>query len=272
LDSPDQIVFESPSVSIGAFRCSVDHPAFEDSGPASSHCFVFPRTAVEIEHEHERAFAANPNVVTFYNRGQAYRRRAISSDGDRCDWFGVSADVARDAIRTYDPTVDEEPERPFRLTRGWSDPRTYFLQRRLFQQALTYAPLEVEEQAIYLLDRVLSSSYQRRPTHSPPAHRDAIHHIEVVLSERWDQALSLGDLARGAGLSVYHLCRIFRRATGTSLQQYRRRLRILSALEPVCETRQPLIDIAIGSGFSSHSHFTSDFHRVFGSPPSELRS
>ena len=265
-------MFESGSLRIGAFRCSRDHPSFEDSGPAQSYCFVFPRTAVEIEHEHERAFAANPNVVTFYNLGQTYRRRAISSDGDRCDWFGVSADVARDALRGYDPRVDERPETPFRLSRGWSDPRTYFLQRRLFQEANNREPLAVEEEAIALLDRVLRCTYGRAPAHPPPTRRDAIHHIEVVLSKHWHQPLSLRDLAAEAGLSMYYLCRMFRRATGTSLQQHRRRLRILSALECVCESRRPLIDIAIGAGFSSHSHFTSDFRRVFGRRPSDLRA
>jgi len=232
---------------------------------------VFPRTAVEIEHEHERAFAANPNVVTFYNRGQSYRRRAISSDGDRCDWFGVSADVARDAIRAYDAGVDDRAD-PFQLVRGWSDPRTYFLQRRLFQESARREAFEVEEQVIWLLDRVLGCAYGVAPANVPPTRRDAIHHVEVVLSERWDQPLTLQDLAMEAGMSMYHLCRMFRRGTGTSLQQYRRRLRILSALEPVCESRRPLIDIAMDAGFSSHSHFTSDFHRVFGRRPSDLRA
>ena len=86
----DRIVFDSGLVRVGAFRCHPDDPSFHDSGPARNCCFVFPRTAVEIQHEHERAFVANPNVVTFYNQGQAYLRNAVSIEGDRCDWFGVA--------------------------------------------------------------------------------------------------------------------------------------------------------------------------------------
>ena len=67
----DHIVFDSGLVRIGAFRCHPDHPSFEDSGPAQNYCFVFPRTAVKIEHEHEPVFVANPNVVTFYNLGRS---------------------------------------------------------------------------------------------------------------------------------------------------------------------------------------------------------
>ena len=97
LDTPDRLVFDSGTVRIGAFRCNPEHPHFHDSGPARNYCFIFPRTVVQIQHEHERGFVANPNVVTFYNRGQEYRRNAISPRGDQCDWFGLDADVVRDA-------------------------------------------------------------------------------------------------------------------------------------------------------------------------------
>lgn len=138
----DRLVFDSGLVRIGAFRCDPDHPSFHDTGPAENYCFVFPRTAVEIQHEHEFAFVANPNVVTFYNRRQAYRRNAISSRGDLCDWFGVDASVARDAVRAFDPSVDDRPEEIFRFSRGWSDASSYLLQRRLFERVTHGAPSE----------------------------------------------------------------------------------------------------------------------------------
>src|SRR5690348_12668892 len=118
----DRIVFDSGLVRVGAFRCYPDDPSFRDSGPARNCCFVFPRTAVEIQHEHERAFVANPNVVTFYNQGQAYLRNPVSIEGDRCDWFGVEMDVVQDVVRSFDPAFEEHPERPFQFTRGWADP------------------------------------------------------------------------------------------------------------------------------------------------------
>src|ERR1700744_5525789 len=99
----DTIVFESALVRIGAFRCDRAFPGFGDTGPAGNDCFVFPRTAVQIEHEHAPPFVANPNVVTFYNRSQHYLRHEISERGDRCDWFGVDREVAREAVRTVDP-------------------------------------------------------------------------------------------------------------------------------------------------------------------------
>src|ERR1700722_12199906 len=153
----DQIVFDSGLVRVGSFRCHPSHPSFHDTGPARNFCFVFPRTAVEIQHEHERAFVANPNVVTFYNQGQAYLRNAVSIEGDRCDWFGVEVDVVQDVVRTFDPALDAHPEQPFNFTRGWADASTYLSQRRLFEQVVAgkgRGALMVEESVIKLLEQV----------------------------------------------------------------------------------------------------------------------
>jgi hypothetical protein len=77
----------------------------------------------------------------------------------------VSADIAQDAIRSYDPTVDDRPERPFRFTRGLSPAATYLLQRRLFDAVLSgheQDPLAVEEAVVFLLDKVIAAVYGRR--------------------------------------------------------------------------------------------------------------
>ena len=275
----DRIVFDSGLVRVGAFRCHPDDPSFHDSGPARNCCFVFPRTAVEIQHEHERAFVANPNVVTFYNQGQAYLRNAVSIEGDRCDWFGVEIDVVQDVVRTLDPAFDTRPERPFRITRGWADASTYLSQRRLFERVaagVVKEPLMVEESVVSLLDLVVRSAYKTtaltRPSVVGPKQRDIVHHIEFVLSRQWGECLSLRDLANEVGISVYHLCRMFRRATGSTLHQYRQKLRVRWSLESVMESSRSLVDIALDAGFSSHSHYTSCFRQEFAQTPSSVRS
>lgn len=67
-----------------------------------NYCFVFPRTAVEIQHERKPAFVANPNVVRFYNAGQVYWRNPISPEGDRCDPFGVKPGLVREPLLARD--------------------------------------------------------------------------------------------------------------------------------------------------------------------------
>ncbi len=275
----DRIVYSTDLVWIGAFRCPLDHPQFTDSGPIAKYCFVFPRSAVTIEHEHDRPFVANANVVTLYNRGERYQRGAISREGDRCDWFGVAPSLARDVLRAFDPSVDERTEILFPLRRSRSDAALYLRQRRIFEWATSGAALDalaVEERVVSLLERVAELSFGGAERQAEPTPRrarsDAIHRVERLLSERWSESLRLTDIGREVGLSPYHLCRTFRREVGTTLHQYRHQLRVRSSLESVRSTRLPLVEIALQTGFSSHSHFTNAFHREFGASPSGLRA
>lgn len=277
--NPDRVVFDTGIVRIGAFRCDPGHPAFHDSGPAQNCCFVFPRTAVEIQHEHQHAFTANPNVVTFYNKGQSYLRSAISEVGDRCDWFGVRADIAREVVRAFDPTADTDLDWPFRTARGWSDANTYLAQRRIFNRVVQGAveePLVVEEAVVRLLERVLHRTYGKGPSPLLPCsgsrQAEIVRHTEIILSERWNERLTLRDIATEVGISAYHLCRSFRSRTGLGLHQYRQQLRIRWSLELVAEGTMPLVDVALETGFSSHSHFTSTFRREFRHSPSRFRA
>lgn len=262
----DAIVFESALVRVGAFRCASDYPRFQNTGPVRQDCFVFPRTAVQIEHEHEAPFAANPNVVTFYNRAQQYVRHKVSEQGDRCDWFGIDRDLAREIVSGAGLKVDEMP---FLRTRAGCDARTYLLQRKLFQGIVSGAIIDtirIEETVIDILRRVLGVA--TRPNAKALS---TVRDVECFLASRFEEPLTLADIATRAGTSVFHLCRTFRDCTGLAVHQYLHQLRIRHGLEAVCESEYPLSRIAVDLGFAHHSHFTSAFRRNFGVTPSALR-
>jgi AraC family transcriptional regulator len=275
-----QVVFESGLIRIGAFRCRPDHPLFHEAGQPTNRCFfVFPRTAVEIQHEREAPFVANPNVVTFYNPGQVYRRNAISPEGDLCDWFAVEAEFARDLIREVDVRIDDRSAWPFFRSHAWSDAPTYLLQRSLFTRitsGMITESLAVEEAVVELLNRVTRSAYATRAVHLPSSitrrQRDTVHDIETLLSRPPEERLTLKGIARYVGLSPYHVCRLFRRSTGKTLHHYRLQFRLRTALTQVLESTNPLTDVALDGGFSSHSHFTERFRQTFGETPSLLRT
>jgi len=106
-------VFQTERVAIGVFRCPVSYPGFRNTGPIDRCIVVFPRTSVWIQHEGSRRFLADPTVATIYNRAQEYERFAASPDGDRCEWFAVADDLAREIAATRDePALNSE--RPFR--------------------------------------------------------------------------------------------------------------------------------------------------------------
>jgi len=98
----------------------------------------------------------------------------------------------------------------------------------------------------------------------------------MTSSHSWPRAsisnLAFLKIAALVGASPYHLCRIFREATGFAIHQYLRQLRIRHGLEYVCETADPLDRIAVDLGFAHHSHFTSAFRRDFGLTPLLIRN
>jgi AraC family transcriptional regulator len=275
---PNRVLYDTGLVKIGAFRCSRDNPLFENSGPIQNYCFVFPRTAVVIEHEHDRPFVANPNVVTFYNRRDEYRRRPISEAGDRSDWFALRHDIVVDVARSVAPQLDQRSDRPFQVTHALSTSRTYAFQRQLFariSQRIRLEPIEVEEGVISLLESVLRSADRRDDARTPLAgvrrRRELAHEAKSLLSGEFARNLSLGELAARLDVSVFHLCRVFRQLVGCSLHEYRTQLRLRGSLENLGARRpRALVDCALDAGFSSHSHYGAAFKRSFGQTPSSF--
>jgi AraC-like DNA-binding protein len=135
-------------------------------------------------------------------------------------------------------------------------------------------PLEVEETVLALLDASLSRVYGVRAPAEPvvtPSDRDIAERTRVVVSQMTHQHLTLARISREAAVSVFHLSRTFRRVTGHTLAKHHLHLRLLASLEPLLESEATIGDVARQCGFTSHSHFGSVFHRLFGVSPSALR-
>lgn len=277
----DHPVYRGGDFAVGAFRCKASWPCFADTGPTLGHLMVFPRTAVTITHEGGAPIQADATRVMLYNKEQRYRRGLCDPRGDLCEWFSVSAAAIADAARPYDPGVAERPDRPFAFSVGNVDARTYLDQRRLFEslrQRVPTDPLRVEEAILDLLGRVVAAAYRGRGIHPRPqrtmteaAQVRAVDAARSVLGAAVGRALSLRELADRAGVSPYHLCRIFRRRTGLTLHQYLTQLRVRAALGPLGADVRDLTRLGLDLGYSSHSHFTESFRRAFGMPPARLR-
>jgi AraC family transcriptional regulator len=273
-EAVDEAVFVSSLVQIGRFRRAPHHSDFRDSGPIENDCFVFPRTSVEIRHSGER-IVADANVAMLYNRGQEYRRSAVSPAGDHCDWFALSHELLRDAVRAHDRRAADSPTRPMRWTHAHVSAPLYLAQREQFvfvSRRRGADAMQIEEGVLALLDAVLSSAYAGAARSRPARGNGGIvSDAKRILGRNLDQPLSLQAIADEVGVSVFHLCRTFRAATGRTLHAYRTALRLLASLDRLEDDRDSLTNLALDAGFSSHSHFTAAFRRTFGAPPSRIR-
>lgn len=83
-------------------------------------------------------------------------------------------------------------------------------------------------------------------------------------------SIRLAAVARAVGASPAYLTDVFRRVEGIPLHGYLTQLRLARALVEL-EHADDLTTLALGLGFSSHSHFTAAFRRAFGCTPSQFR-
>jgi AraC-like DNA-binding protein len=82
---------------------------------------------------------------------------------------------------------------------------------------------------------------------------------------------TLEEIARSGALSGRTLARHFRRHTGMSFAEWRRRARLLRALGWIAEGR-PILEVAMELGYDSPSAFSAMFRRELGAPPSSFRA
>jgi AraC-like DNA-binding protein/ligand-binding sensor protein len=87
-----------------------------------------------------------------------------------------------------------------------------------------------------------------------------------------NEELSLADVAKAAGASVFHFCKVFHKATGLTFTDYVARVRLEDARTRLLNPNLRISEIAYDVGFQSLTQFNRTFKRVFGQSPSEFRA
>jgi AraC-like DNA-binding protein/effector-binding domain-containing protein len=86
-----------------------------------------------------------------------------------------------------------------------------------------------------------------------------------------DEDVSLAALAGQAGLSPFHLHRLFSAAARETPKQFTLRLRLDRAAAMLLTTQDSVLEVALSCGFQSHEAFCRAFRRRFGMTPSAHR-
>ncbi len=102
----------------------------------------------------------------------------------------------------------------------------------------------------------------------PGSEPSAVRRVKDYLHARLDARVSLEDLAAEAGLSRYHLLRVFKAATGLSPYAYQLQLRANHARRLLL-AGTPIAQAGIEAGFADQSHFTNTFRHLFGMTPGQ---
>lgn len=94
-----------------------------------------------------------------------------------------------------------------------------------------------------------------------------VNQVKDLLHDRWNEPLSLTDLAQAAGVHPVTISKFFPRYFSCTFGEYLRRLKIEKSLQMIKSSPMSLTEIAHECGFSDQSHFTRTFKRLTGFLP-----
>ena len=104
-----------------------------------------------------------------------------------------------------------------------------------------------------------------RPAVNPAS--KALWHIET----RFGDDLTLDDIAQAAGVSRFHLARVFEVRMGKSVMGYVRARRLSLAALALAAGAPDILAVALDAGYGSHEAFTRAFSAAFGRTPEAVR-
>ncbi|HEK1815060.1 helix-turn-helix domain-containing protein [Proteus mirabilis] len=91
------------------------------------------------------------------------------------------------------------------------------------------------------------------------------------IEEHLGRVIHLEELAAYSGYSLWHMQKIFKEVTGTSLGKYIRQRRLAGAIHLLRTSDRSIFDIALDFGFGSQSHFTYMFRKEYSITPFDFR-
>ena len=103
-------------------------------------------------------------------------------------------------------------------------------------------------------------------------HRSQLEHAcqEHLLTEQ-EGRVELRSVAKEVGMSYFHFSRAFKQSMGMTPTNYIAERKIERAKKLMQETEAPISEIALRSGFSSQSHFTTTFRKLVWTTPNAFR-
>jgi AraC family transcriptional regulator len=130
------------------------------------------------------------------------------------------------------------------------------------------SPLVIEGITLELMAEASRRAFRCSAERQPPRW---LKQTREFLDAHFADNLTCSEIALSVGVHPVHLAREFRRHYKCTLGEYTRRLRVEFACRELSKPDASLVEIALTSGFSSQSHFSTIFKRFTGMSPSQYR-
>jgi AraC family transcriptional regulator len=222
--------------------------------------FIFPRRGLFSWHSQGSMVVADPATALFVGNHRVYRIEHPVQGGDDCTTLRIAPEMLFDAIQA--------PLNSFRSV-VLSSAAQRCIQLLIHKMRMRQSDTLLDEDLAFALLGTVCAEFGA--SDGLRANTNEIADVRCLIASHPEERLSLSEIAKAVNVSPYHLARRFRYCTGTSIHQYRTRLRLALAIERISEGWTDLSSLALDLGFAHHSHFTSSFRKAYGILPSELR-
>lgn len=98
-----------------------------------------------------------------------------------------------------------------------------------------------------------------------------LRRLAELMADNVEEPLSAGELAAHVQLSVRQVERLFLKHLNSTPGRYYMTLRLERARQLLRQTNIPILEVALATGFTSHSYFAQSYRNQFGRAPSEER-
>jgi AraC family transcriptional regulator len=209
-----------------------------------------------------------PGWLMLGNQGDAYACSHEHGDGsgDDCMVLTMSDDTLAEALGALGRS---SPRNRFGRAGLPPSPRVAAVLNALIREG--DEGFALEEAALAVVDEVERALHDGAAPPAPARNHDRAVTAAQCMEARAAEPLTLDDVAQAAGVSAFHLMRVFRASTGITPHQYLMRVRLLRAMALLRDTATPIIDIAYDAGWSDLSNFNRAFRRDVGCSPGEYR-
>ncbi len=257
-----QQLLHAEGLSLGVWNCQGDNqrPGAEQYSPSPT--INIPLRGLFARHGPGGTQVIDPMTVSLSNAGEVWR----SSHPGPCGDAGIYVRLEVAAVEATLPSqTDHDAGAPF--TEGY---RRLDAAEWLAWAALVADARSGDLSAAAALDATLRLVERLGRAPALPDHAHALTRAARAVLAR--ESMAIPALARNLGVSPFHLCRSFRRATGHTIHAWDEGLRLRRAAAHLEAGGRDLTTVALDHGFSSHAHFSTRFHRAFGLTPSAWRA
>lgn len=184
-------------------------------------------------------------TVGYLRIGQVLRHMPIKSDTTR-----VSHELARHGVRFTSE-----------IRKAWEqNPLIMPDQYNAIVRLLTF----FGEQLSALISQIVLEKQNAEPP--------LVVKARIYIEKHKTEPLTLAAVAKAAGGSIFHFCKVFHKSTGLTFTDYVARARLEDARTQLLNPNRRISEIAYDVGFQSLTQFNRTFKRVFGESPSDFRA